>query len=248
MWYGFRRGVQHTARHLQDLRCSVGTCSDPLRRRHMAFDSARLARVRMGPIELSVRGFAIHMKPQELHRHRKRLDGFGKDAAVGDSQVLAECRQLLGDHDWYSRKVAIDTLARVSVKGSKEELPVLYKHLEDEDIFVREASVDAVAVVANRGDNEAVAKMAARLVDEDCFVRTRAVVAMGELCEPGDTGALTLLEDMFEDGFVPVRKKTIQVLIKLAPGEPSVRARLEKCLGDVDSGVRQDAKEALSKL
>mmetsp|Transcript_45480 Transcript_45480/g.105457 ORF Transcript_45480/g.105457 Transcript_45480/m.105457 type:complete len:247 (-) Transcript_45480:44-784(-) len=197
---------------------------------------------------ISTRSFAVRMKPQELHKHRKRLDGFGKDAGKGDSEILAKCRQLLGDQDWYSRKVAVDTLAKVSVKGSKEELRELYKHLEDEDIFVREAAVDAVAEVASQGDDEAIARLAAKLVDEDCFVRTRAVVAMGELCNPGDTGAVSLLDDMFEDGFVPVRKKTIEVLTKLAPTEAMVKQRLEKCLSDIDSGVRLDAKEALSKF
>ncbi|CAL1160826.1 unnamed protein product, partial [Cladocopium goreaui] len=71
-------------------------------------------------------------------RHRKRLENFGKDAPSGDAKVLDDCRQLLKDEDWFARKVAVETIAKVSKKGDETQLSLLYTALEDDDIFVRE--------------------------------------------------------------------------------------------------------------
>lgn len=163
-----------------------------------------------------MRWMATFSRPQDLHRHRKRLEGFGKDAAPGDSKTLAACGDLLKDDDWYARKVAVDTMSRVAKHGDEAQLSLLYKHMEDEDIFVREAAVDAVAAIGPRMDDVCVSKVAMRLADEDCFVRARAVVAIGILGRPGDAETLGLLDEMFEDGFVPVRKKAIEAVLKLA--------------------------------
>jgi len=197
--------------------------------------------------------FAAFQNPRDLHRHRKRLDSFGKDAAKGDTKTLAACRDLLFDDDWFARKTAIDTIGKVANRGDETQLSVLYKHLEDTDIFVREAAVDAVAEVAQTADNVAISKLAMRLADEDCFVRTRAVVALGRLGEPGDVETMGLLDEMFDAGFVPVRKRVIEASLRLAPppsGEAnaSLLARLRRGLDDSDSGVRIEARDALRKL
>jgi len=193
------------------------------------------------------RWMAAFARPQDLHRHRKRLDGFGKDASKGDSKTLAACGDLLKDDDWYARKVAVDTIARVAKHGDEAQLSLLYKHMEDEDIFVREAAVDAVAAIAPPTDDVCVSKVAMRLADEDCFVRARAVVAIGILGRPGDAETIGLLDEMFEDGFVPVRKKVIEAVLKLAePNNKVVLERLRRCLEDSDRGVRTEAKEALA--
>eukprot|EP00913_Durusdinium_trenchii_P007796 g7317.t1 len=75
--------------------------------------------------------FAAISRPQQLHRHRKRLEGFGKDVAAGDAKTLADCRELLKDDDWFARKVAVDTLRQVSMKGDETQLSLLYTALED---------------------------------------------------------------------------------------------------------------------
>ncbi|CAE7264851.1 unnamed protein product [Symbiodinium microadriaticum] len=169
---------------------------------------------------------AVVSRAQELHRHRKRLDGFGKDAPRGDAKTLGACRELLKDEDWFARKTAVDTLKQVAGRGEENHLALLYKHLEDEDIFVREAAVDAVAEVAEPEDVVAVSKVSLRLADEDCFVRARAVVALGRLGHKGDARTLALLEDMFEDGFVPVRKRALEAVEALAPVSESLLNRL----------------------
>ncbi|CAJ1396558.1 unnamed protein product [Effrenium voratum] len=113
-----------------------------------------------------LQSFATISRPQELHRHRKRLEGFGKDAPPGDEKTLGDCRNLLKDDDWFARKVAVDAIAKVSQKGDEVQLALLYKHLEDDDIFVREAAVDAVVQVAQPQDEVAVTKVSMRLSDE----------------------------------------------------------------------------------
>ncbi|CAE8608130.1 unnamed protein product, partial [Polarella glacialis] len=164
----------------------------------------------------AARLMATLSKPQELHRHRKRLESFGKDAAKGDSKTLAACHDLLKDDDWFARKTAIDTIAKVANQGDEAQLSLLYRHLEDSDIFVREASVDAVMEIARPEDDVAVSKLSMRLADDDCFVRTRAVVGLGRIGRKGDKELVSLLDDMFEDGFVPVRKKAIEAAVLLA--------------------------------
>merc|ERR1711920_421782 len=98
-------------------------------------------------------------------------------------------------------------------------------------------------------DGIAIAKLAMRLADEDCFVRTRAVVALGRLGQPGDQDTLGLLDEMFDDGFVPVRKKAIEAALRLAPsGNAAIINRLRRCTEDSDRGVREEAKDALAKM
>jgi len=199
------------------------------------------------------RSLASYTKPQELHRHRKRLDGFGKGVPQGDSQTLLACRDLLRDEDWFARKTAIDVIGKVALKADEEQLSLLYNHLEDDDIFVREASVDATKAVAQAGDDVAISKLAMRLADEDCFVRTRAVVALGDLGQRGDVETLGLLDEMFDDGFVPLRKKAISSAVRLMPAEENeqrarVVARLKRCCDDSDAGVRNEARDALREV
>ncbi|CAK9045354.1 unnamed protein product, partial [Durusdinium trenchii] len=188
------------------------------------------ARARCGTLprsghRIDFAAFAAISRPQQLHRHRKRLEGFGKDVAAGDAKTLADCRELLKDDDWFARKVAVDTLRQVSMKGDETQLSLLYTALEDEDIFVREAAVDAVVQVAHPQDPLALSKVSVSLSDEDCFVRTRAVVALGSLGQVGDQQLVGLLMDMLEDGFVPVRKRAIEALSRLSNDE-SVLERL----------------------
>eukprot|EP00811_Abedinium_folium_P000068 NODE_10061_length_1379_cov_6.650958.p1 GENE.NODE_10061_length_1379_cov_6.650958~~NODE_10061_length_1379_cov_6.650958.p1 ORF type:complete len:307 (-),score=84.25 NODE_10061_length_1379_cov_6.650958:383-1303(-) len=206
---------------------------------------------RQPAVLLAARHLAIRRltRPQELHRHRKRLDGFAKGAPRGDAGVLAACQDLLRDEDWYARKVAIDAIAGVAKPHDEQQLALLYKHLSDDDIFVREAAVDAVGMLAQRFDNVAVTEIAMRLVDEDCFVRARAVFALGQLGRPGDPDMLGLLEEMFDDGFVPVRKRAIEAAVCLA-GENIAPffERLKRCLQDRDPEVRRQAKGALDEL
>merc|ERR1712048_103307 len=129
------------------------------------------------------------------------------------------------------------------------QLSLLYHHLEDSDIFVREAAVDAVAELAVPQDDIAISKLAMRLADEDCFVRTRAVVALGRVGQRGDVETLGLLDEMFDDGFIPVRKKAIEAAVALAPpGHELMMKRIRRCLDDPDQGVRELAKETLAKL
>mmetsp|Transcript_13753 Transcript_13753/g.29992 ORF Transcript_13753/g.29992 Transcript_13753/m.29992 type:complete len:248 (-) Transcript_13753:99-842(-) len=196
------------------------------------------------------RAFAAFSRPQELHRHRMRLKGFGENVSRGDVPTLQQCQDLLKDNDWYARKVAVDAIAKVAKPADEQYLSLLYKHLEDEDIFVREASVDAVAALARQGDAVAVSKVAIRLADEDCFVRARAVAALSVLGTAGDRDTVNLLlDEMLEDGFVPVRKNTIQALEKLSPpGDKAVLDRLQKAGNDADKGVRDLAKSALKIL
>eukprot|EP00929_Paragymnodinium_shiwhaense_P013504 TRINITY_DN121352_c0_g1_i1.p1 TRINITY_DN121352_c0_g1~~TRINITY_DN121352_c0_g1_i1.p1 ORF type:complete len:278 (+),score=48.53 TRINITY_DN121352_c0_g1_i1:72-836(+) len=196
----------------------------------------------------SRRSFGAFSKPQELHRHRKRLEGFARDAPKGDSKTLASCHDLLKDEDWFARKTAVDAIGKVANPGDDQQLEVLYKHLDDNDIFVREAAVDAVAALARKGDDIAVSKIAMRLADEDCFVRTRAVVALGLIGQPGDMETLALLDEMFEDGFGPTRKQAIEAVLILAPpGHQGVEDRLRRAREDVDHRVRDLAKDALAR-
>mmetsp|Transcript_56241 Transcript_56241/g.150238 ORF Transcript_56241/g.150238 Transcript_56241/m.150238 type:complete len:249 (-) Transcript_56241:45-791(-) len=197
-----------------------------------------------------MRCMASYTKPRELHRHRKRLEGFGKGAQKGDEKVLADCHKLLQDTDWFARKTAVDVIGQVANRGSAHELKVLCSYLEDSDIFVREATVDAIAATANPGDTEIIGRLAMRLVDEDCFVRTRAVVALGLLGEKGDQQTMDLLDEMFEDGFVPTRKHSIEALLLLAnPGdEKAIKKLLPLVKRDSDEGVRRDARKAIEQL
>ncbi|CAK9050473.1 unnamed protein product [Durusdinium trenchii] len=184
------------------------------------------ARARCGTLprsghRIDFAAFAAISRPQQLHRHRKRLEGFGKDVAAGD--------------------------AKVSMKGDETQLSLLYTALEDEDIFVREAAVDAVVQVAHPQDPLALSKVSVSLSDEDCFVRTRAVVALGSLGQVGDQQLVGLLMDMLEDGFVPVRKRAIEALSRLSNDE-SVLERLRTVSSrDTDRGVREEAKKALAR-
>merc|ERR1719171_2800368 len=74
----------------------------------------------------SSRCLAAMSRPQELHRHRKRLEGFGKDVQKGDPRTLAACRDLLKDDDWYARKTAVDVIGRVANPGDEDQLSTLY--------------------------------------------------------------------------------------------------------------------------
>eukprot|EP00434_Breviolum_minutum_P012424 symbB.v1.2.010944.t1/scaffold724.1/size168915/2 len=195
--------------------------------------------------------FATISRPQELHRHRKRLEHFG-DAPQGDTKTLGDCRQLLKDEDWFARKVAVDTIAKVSMKGDETQLSLLYTALEDDDIFVREAAVDAVVQVAQQKDAVAISKVSVCLGDEDCFVRCRAVVALGRLSGP-DAQLLTLLLEMLQDGFVPVRKRAIEALVTLSTRDdaPDPRDGVDVTTvsqQDSDRGVREEAKKAVAAL
>eukprot|EP00435_Cladocopium_sp_Y103_P059963 s551_g21.t1 len=197
----------------------------------------------------SRRLFATISRPQELHRHRKRLENFGKDAPSGDAKVLDDCRQLLKDEDWFARKVAVETIAKVSKKGDETQLSLLYTALEDDDIFVREAAVDAVVQVALPEDAVAVSKISVCLTDEDCFVRCRAVVALGILGTQQDRELLTLILEMLEDGFVPVRKRAVEALRKLGDRDVAVLERLRSVSQeDNDRGVREEAKKAAEEM
>eukprot|EP00438_Fugacium_kawagutii_P006338 Skav217726 [mRNA] locus=scaffold308:156170:159683:- [translate_table: standard] len=77
------------------------------------------------------RSFATISRPQELHRHRKRLENFGRDVSRGHAETLAACGQLLTDTDWFARKVAVETIAKVSQKGDETQLSLLYTALEE---------------------------------------------------------------------------------------------------------------------
>lgn len=55
---------------------------------------------------------AVRSAPSAASRHRKRLEGFGKDAPKGDSRTLAQCDDLLRDDDWFARKTAVDTIGK----------------------------------------------------------------------------------------------------------------------------------------
>jgi len=200
------------------------------------------------PVQIAIR-LKMTMRPQDLHKHRKRLEGFGDNVPRGHQETLLKCRPLLLDDDWYARKVAVNAIMKVAKPGDEVQLSLLYKHLQDSDIFVREAAVDAVAEIAKQADNMAISKVAMCLADEDCFVRARAVVALSRLGTKGDTETISLLDEMFEDGFVPVRKKAVEALIKLAkPGDPAVLERLRRCEHDTNQGVRSEAREGLEKL
>merc|ERR1712150_233663 len=108
---------------------------------------------------------------------------------------------------------------------------------------------DAVAAIARNGENLPISKVAMRLTDEDCFVRTHAVVALGRLGTRGDTETLALLDEMFDDGFVPVRKRTIEAVQLLATSaDEATIKRLKDCIRDRDAGVRTVAKTALDAI
>jgi len=250
----FTPEVSHCSRSVT--RDSSTTAACPPRTARLAYSGAvgtgTLVRWEAGgacrALAAQLRCFAIS-RPQELHRHRKRLEGIGKDDPHGEAKTLSAREDLQRDDDWYARKTAVDAIGRVANQGDEVQLSLLYKHAEDEDIFVREASVDSIAEIARPGDDVAVSKLAMRLADEDCFVRARAVVALGRVGKQGDVETLGLLDEMFDDGFVPVRKKSIEAVLKLAqPGDQAVLARLKRCLDDQDRGVREEAKKALTSF
>lgn len=195
------------------------------------------------------------MKPRELHLYRKKiLKTLPENPERGDSSALSAAVGRLQDHDWFIRKSAIDLLGKVAERSDDEALQLIERHLGDSDIFVREASVLAVVQVVGRDfpDGRAVAALAPRLQDEDCFVRRQTVIAIAALGTPGDNNALSLILPLLRDGFIPVRKESVEAIVHLAGLEPQTRQvaleHLKATVDDSDKDVRESSRRAIEKL
>jgi HEAT repeat protein len=173
----------------------------------------------------------INVRQNAVRALKKIVDEGGLKA------IISPYLQKLKDHDWKTRKRAIEEIAEW---GGAQTIQLLTDSLKDEHWEVRKTAAESLGKIK---DVTAVEGLALALKDESVDVRKKVVEALKKI---KDFRAVEPLIQALNDESIDVRQ---QVALALGDfGDPRAIKALTKAKEDKSWWVRNAAKSALTKI
>ncbi|MFA5579712.1 MAG: HEAT repeat domain-containing protein [Methanothrix sp.] len=162
---------------------------------------------------------------------------------MGNAEAVDPLIDALGDDEWEVRRKAAWALGEIGDPRAIE--PLSYLSVKDSDSDVRNEAKDALKkrVFGDTGDARDVYSIIVALTDRDSNVRLRAAQALGEI---GNAEAVDPLIDALGDDEWQVRRKAAWALGEIGDLR-AIEPLSYLSVKDLDSDVRNEAKDALKK-
>jgi HEAT repeat protein len=138
-------------------------------------------------------------------------------------------------------EVRVQAAISLEVLKPAEALGPLKAALHDQDPWVRTAAISSVSVQPD-ADPEDLEDL---LIGDDLMMQASVVDALGQMASVGKEGALGILERIFDEGAVEMRRSVCRILGKV--DDSRAHDLTMKAIGDEDPTIRTFAAQALAQ-
>ncbi|CAJ1341243.1 unnamed protein product [Effrenium voratum] len=170
--------------------------------------------------------------------------GCGNESVVSGLAAIVQDRQ----EDWL-RQEAVEALAELAKRGSKEAIEAIVHGLGDPSLEVRREAVAALGDVAPFGDRDGTALLCECCTDPDPIVRCTLAHASTIISPWGDVEMTAALVGLLQDTHAEVRARAVDALGAVArPSNREVLEAVAACAQDSQERVRSAVKRSLALL